>query len=103
MPVGLENSSPSSTNRAEVMITASMPIKDILNNLGMSVQFDNGGKVKTVTDNGPAQKTGIMVGDIITAIDDHDIDASTSFKTFSARSVTVRRDGKLVPLKIVTR
>jgi hypothetical protein len=104
MPEGLENNSPSAANSADVMTSTPIPVKEILDNLGMSVEFENGWQVKTVTDSGPAQRTGVKVGDIIIALDDRELDLSTSYKGFgSVRTVTVRRGGKLLPLKIASR
>jgi S1-C subfamily serine protease len=86
------------------MISTPISVKELLDNLGMSVEFENGWRVKSVTENGVAQKTGIKTGDIITALGDREIDAKTSFNGVgSITSVTVNRDGKRVPLKLVLR
>jgi hypothetical protein len=103
-PEGIEPQSRSAANQSDVMISTPISVKELLDNLGMSVEFENGWRVKSVTENGVAQKTGIKTGDIITALGDREIDAKTSFNGVgSITSVTVNRDGKRVPLKLVLR
>lgn len=102
-PEGIDPNRRQSSNSNEVMMSTAIPVKEMLDTLGMSVEFENGWRVKSVTDNGAAQKSGIKVGDLVTSLDGRSIDASTTFNGGSIRSVTVSRDGKTVPLKLVFR
>ena len=101
MPEGIDPNSRLSANSNDVMRTTPISVKELLDALGMSVEFENGWRVKSITDNGAAQRIGIKVGDVINALDGRGIDASTTFNGFgSVHSVTVNRDGKLIPLKL---
>jgi membrane-associated protease RseP (regulator of RpoE activity) len=83
---------------------ASIAVKSMLDNAGMSVEFDNGWQVKSVTENGIAQSAGIKTGDVITALDGRSIDSTTSYKgTASFQTITVRRGGTLILLRITPR
>jgi hypothetical protein len=103
-PDGLENTSSSTANRNDVIASTPITVEDILDNLGMSVTFEDGWRVKTLTENGVAQKSGVAVGDVITALDDRSIDSTTTFNGFGTfRSITVKREGKIVPIAIIHR
>ena len=83
---------------------ASISVKTMLDGAGMSVEFENGWQVKSVTENGPAQKSGIRVGDVITALDGRGIDSTTYYKgTASFQTITVRRGGSFILLRIPLR
>ena len=81
-----------------------IPVKSMLDGAGMSVEFENGWQVKSVTENGMAQKSGIKIGDVITALDGRSIDSASVYRgTASFQTMTVRRGGTLILLRIIPR
>jgi hypothetical protein len=104
MPEGLQNPSPSSANRNDVMMSSSIPVSQVFDMLGISVETSDAWRVAKVRENGTADKSGVKVGDVITAFDDQDVNTRSGSINFGSISkITVRRDGKLVPLKLVPR
>ena len=102
MPEGLQMSSPTSANRGDVMTSSSIPVSQVFDMLGISVETGDAWRVAKVRENGAADKSGVKVGDVITAFDDHDINAGSGSINFGSISkITVRRDGKLIPLRVV--
>lgn len=69
-----------------------------------------GAYVVDVTDGGAAEAAGIVAGDIITAIDGEEIDASTSISEIIAKrrpgekvKISVKRDNKVKPFEVTLR
>jgi S1-C subfamily serine protease len=86
------------------MTTTTIPMSAILDLLGISVETNDRWRVAKIRENGTAARTGIKVGDVITAFDDQDVNTKASFVNFgSISAITVRRDGKLIPLMVVSR
>jgi hypothetical protein len=101
-PEGIEPNSPSSANRDDVMTSSSIPVSQVFDMLGISVETGDAWRVSKVRENGAADKSGVKAGDVITAFDDHDINAGSGSINFGSISkITVRRDGKLIPLRVV--
>jgi len=104
MPEGLQKPSPSSANRSDVMTSAAIPVSQVFDMLGISVETNDAWRVAKVREKGPADLSGVKVGDVITAFDDQDVNTRAGSINFGSISkITVRRDGKLVPLKLVSR
>jgi hypothetical protein len=103
-PEGIEPNSPTAANRSDVMTSSTIPVSQVLEMLGISVDTDDAWRVAKVKEKGPADKSGVKVGDVITAFDDQDVNTRAGSINFGSISkITVRRDGKLVPLKLVSR
>lgn len=104
MPEGIDPNSRSEANRGEVMTSTDIPVTELLEMLGISVETKDQWRVVRIRANGAAERSGVKAGDVITAFNDRDVSTITGFKNFgSIATITVRRDGKLIPLRIVTR
>jgi S1-C subfamily serine protease len=69
----------------------------------MSADANDQWRVTSVRENSPSAKSGVKVGDFVTALDDQDINARSGFNNSgSVTEITVRRDGKRVLLKVVS-
>jgi Trypsin-like serine proteases, typically periplasmic, contain C-terminal PDZ domain len=86
------------------MTSSSIPVGQVFDMLGISVETNDAWRVAKVRENGTADKSGVKVGDVITAFDDQDVNAKSDSVNFGSISkITVRRDGKLIPLKLIPR
>ena len=76
-------------------------VGDALKTMGIDVELDgNTWAVKNVSAGSIGGGMGVKPGDRIEAIDGKTVDGNTTFKgKFSARSISVRRDGNLIDLK----
>ena len=103
-PEGIEPNSPTAANRSDVVTSTTIPVSQVLDMLGISVETNDAWRVAKVREKGTADKSGVKVGDVITAFDDQDVNTRAGSINFGSISkITVRRDGKLVPLKLVSR
>jgi C-terminal processing protease CtpA/Prc len=103
MPEGLDNRSPSSANRNEVMTPTTIPLDEVLDMLGVRANIKDQWRVTSVRENSPSAKSGVKVGDLITALDDKDINTRSDFiNSGSVKMITVKRDGKLISLKVTS-
>jgi membrane-associated protease RseP (regulator of RpoE activity) len=102
MPEGLDpRSHRTNVNPKEIISSTPIGIREILMMIGMTAEFNNEWRVTGVTANSPAEKSGIKVGDVVVTINDQQLTAKTTYQgagTFS--TVTVRRDGKVIPIKL---
>ena len=68
---------------------------------GITVEYKSEWIVKAVNKNSPAERSGVQVGDIITAINDDQVAADTKFHgSGTVKTLTVRRDGQSLTLKL---
>jgi len=75
-------------------------VRNVLEILGIAADFsDEGWKVRSVVENGVASRAGIRAGDVIEAIDGQTIKGDT-LRRGSAKTFTVRRDGKQISLNL---
>jgi len=103
-PEGIEPNSPTAANRSDVMTSSTIPVGQVFDMLGISVETNDAWRVAKVREKGPADLSGVKVGDVITAFDDQDVNTRAGSINFGSISkITVRRDGKLIPLKLVSR
>lgn len=70
------------------------------------LQDQGGALVRRVTDNSPAKSAGLIVGDVVTAVDGLRVDGSSKLRLIvsgrkpgSNVTMSVLRDGKMVPIK----
>lgn len=78
-----------------------LSVKQLLSPMGIDTVFENGGwKVVVVTANSPAMRSGIIKGDIVTAIGNQPLNQNSSFRKASASHLTVMRDGKPVSIRV---
>jgi len=80
-----------------------LSVKQVLSPIGIQdTVFENGGwKVLVVTEDSPAMRSGIIKGDIVTAIGNQTLNQNSSFRgTASTNKITVVRDGKPVSIKV---
>ncbi len=84
------------------MGVADVAVRDVLELLGMSAEFDGDGwRVRSAATNSMAQLAGVRVGDVIEAINGTPLEPNTTFKGgISVRSLRVLRDGKQVNLSL---
>jgi C-terminal processing protease CtpA/Prc len=99
-PKGLNGS-----NAANMKINESdtvFEIESLLNDLGIETANENGRlKVKSVTKNSSAERSGIKNNDLIDAIDNQKIaPKETRKRSFDAKSINITRDGKTMELKL---
>jgi len=84
-----------SANRDEVVSSTAVPAREMLLQLGMTVDFSGGWVVRRVAANSQAEHSGVKSGDIVVALGDMTLNANTEFKgQFSAASIRVRRGGQ---------
>lgn len=103
MPEGIDPNSRSSANRSEVMTPTTISLNDALDMLGISADSKSQWRVTSVRENSPSAKSGVKVGDVVTALDGKDINGQAGFTNSGSISViTVKRDGKLVPIKVTS-
>ena len=102
MPEGLDpRSHRTNVNPKEIISSTPIGIGEILMMIGMTAEFNNEWRVTGVTTNSPAERSGVKVGDLIVTINDQQLTARTTYQgtgTFS--TLTVRRDGKVIPIKL---
>jgi S1-C subfamily serine protease len=85
------------------MTPTSIPLSEVLDMLGVAADAKGQWRVTAVRENSPSAKSGVKIGDVITALDDKDINTESAFlNSGSVKVITVRRDGKLIPLKVTT-
>jgi hypothetical protein len=102
-PEGIDPNSRSAANRVEVMTPTSISVKEVLDLLGISADVKGQWRVTAVRENSSSAKSGIKAGDILTALDGKDINTLRDFMNSGSISViTVRRDGKLIPIKVTS-
>jgi S1-C subfamily serine protease len=80
----------------------SVPVKDILLQLGITASYNAGWVVRTVENNSLAARSGVEVGDVVTALGKTTLASDTEFKgSFEASTIKIKRNGqeKELPLK----
>lgn len=78
-----------------------LSVKEVLSPIGINTVYENGGwKVLVVTANSPAMRSGIIKGDIVTAIGNQQLNQNSSFRKASAGQITVIRGGKPVNIRV---
>ena len=79
-----------------------LSVKEVLSPIGIETVFENGGwKVSVVTVDSPAMRSGIIKGDIVTAIGNQPLNQNSSFRgKTSAGRLTVRRGSKSVDIRV---
>jgi hypothetical protein len=88
-------------NRDEVISNNSVPVRDMLSQLGITADFNGGWVVRHVTANSPAERSGLKAGDIVIALGDIALNVNTEFKgQFSASQIRVRRNGQELELAL---
>jgi hypothetical protein len=81
--------------------TSQLSVKQVLSPIGIDTVYENGGwKVLVVTANSPAMRSGIIKGDIVTAIGNQQLNQNSSFRKASAGQLTVMRAGKPVNIRV---
>ena len=103
MPEGISPRPQRRTAEANSIIsTASVPVEDIFGIvLGISAKYDNGWTVTSISANGGAMRSGIKVGDVITAINDRQLSSNTTYKgSGNLSTITVRRGGETLLIKL---
>jgi membrane-associated protease RseP (regulator of RpoE activity) len=80
-------------------------VREILSVIGINSECDQAGcKVAGVAKNGMAERSGIISGDVIEAIDDKPVNSSTVFKgSVAAKNLQVLRGGKRLTISLKTR
>ena len=92
---------PVSANRDEVISSNSVPVRDILSTLGITAEFSGGWVVRRVAANSQAEHSGVNTGDIVLALGDTTLNASTEFKgQFAAATMRIRRGGQEIKLAL---
>lgn len=78
-------------------------VKELLSFLGVGSAFTDGGwRVESVKANSTAERIGLKPGDVIVAINDQAVDATTSFTgSFTGKSLRILRDGRNVHFDLV--
>jgi len=102
MPPGFESVNPRNRNSNANIGGTGVPVRDVLDTLGVSGDFLNGGwKVRSAAPNSLAQRAGVRSGDVIEAIDGQPLMESTTFKgQFSPKTLRVRRNDNTLTLRI---
>jgi len=77
-------------------------VRGVLEMLGMKADFVGGGWiVRSAAKNSIASRAGIQSNDVIEAVNDQSVGEKTMLKSgFQGKSISVRRDGKLVKLEL---
>jgi hypothetical protein len=102
MPEGMEPDRPRIIGD-QTVVTPAAPISvgQILDPLGIVVEFDNGWRVTAVRPQTVAARSGVRVGDTLISLGDRELKQETTFSNSgSFRTITVRRDDKVMPLKL---
>ena len=82
-------------NRDDVIAKNSVPIREMLAQLGITAEFTDGWVVRRIVANSQAERSGLKPGDVLTALGDTALNNSTEFKgQFSASTIRIRRDGQ---------
>ncbi|MBV9242795.1 MAG: hypothetical protein JO314_12390 [Acidobacteria bacterium] len=79
--------------------TGQIPLKMLLDGIGIHATWNNGWRVDSVDANNLAGRSGVRAGDVIEAVDGQPVTETMTFKaTFSGKSLRVRRDGSVVDI-----
>jgi hypothetical protein len=98
MPPGFESANPQNRNANVGVTSTDVPVREVLGILGVTTDFTNGGwKVRSVKENSVGYGAKIVAGDVIESIDGQPVKNDAKLKG-SAKTFTVRRDGKLITL-----
>ena len=82
-------------------VGSQLSVKQVLSPMGIDTVYENGGwKVMVVTADSPAMRSGIIKGDIVTAIGNQQLNQNTSIRKAAAGQLTVIRDGKPVSIRV---
>lgn len=89
-------------NAPSVNTGREIPIREVLEMLGVKAEFADGGwTVRSTADNSIAARSGVRSNDIIEAFNDRDLTEDTTLKAgFAGKSLRVRREGKQVTLDL---
>ncbi len=95
--VGRNPNQNTNTNHA-----ADIPVREILDTLGVKADFVNGGwTVRSTSDNSIATRSGVRSNDVIEAVNDQNLAERTVLKgNFEGKSISVRREGKQLKLDL---
>ena len=101
-PAGLPDpSSPSSANRAEVITATSISVGEVLSQIGVTAEFNDGWKVARVLPNSIAERSGVKAGDVVVELGDQQLSSDTDFKgSGSISTIRVRRNGKTLSIRL---
>lgn len=79
-----------------------VPVREILEMLGIKAEFANGGwTVRSTVENSTAHRSGVHTNDVIEAIDGQSLAEATKLTDgFQGKSLRVRRDGKQIRLDL---
>ncbi|MEP7213110.1 MAG: hypothetical protein ABI791_08550 [Acidobacteriota bacterium] len=87
--------SPPMNNKVDLTASGVFPI------LGIDALYDDGWKVRAVKVNGMGDRAGVKAGDVLEAIDENQLGKDAVFKSgFNGKVMKVRRDGKLLELRL---
>lgn len=85
--------------RDEVIGNVSIPVREMLTQLGMESDFAGGWVVRHVTANSQAERSGIKPGDVVLALGHTVLNADTEFRgSFEASTIRIRRSGQELDL-----
>lgn len=98
LPAGFEGIQPRNSN-TNINSSVYVPVRDVLGILGITAEFANGWKVRSVVENSVASRSDVRAGDAIEAIDGEPLKSDSVLKG-SATTITVRRDGKTINLSL---
>ena len=100
------NSSPSvPQNSQDDETPRTLPVRDILSQMGFDADFDNGKwTVKSVTPNSLGESSGVKQNDVIEEIDNQPISGTTVFgKTLKGKTITITRSGQKLVIQLRNR
>jgi|GEM_PF-774546 len=82
--------------------SAGLTVGDVLSPIGIKTVFENGEyRVTVVEDKSLAKKSGIATGDVVTAIDNHQLTQKSNFKgKIAADQLTVKRGVQTLKIKL---
>ncbi len=82
--------------------TNSFKVEQVLSELGLEIVSENGNrKVKSITQDGLAKRSGIMVGDVIESIDGKKLSNElVRGKTIGVKKINVMRDGAKIEISL---
>ncbi len=95
-----QGNSNSTGNNSETVTSGALEFRQVLRSIGINADQSEGGwTVRSLVKNGVAERSGLRVGDLMEAIDDKPINTLYD-GSFSAKSISVRRDNEVVKINI---
>lgn len=100
-PRGIGSPNGVSANHNTIVSTASLPAREVLMQIGISAEYDNGWTVRRVSPNSVSERSGIKVADVVIALGDHALAADTVFRgVVNAASIRINRNGTILVLEL---